>query len=245
MPPKNKNFETDRTRLFRSRELDEGDERTISHIEEFGCSVVQVEKSNSRPGWSYTVGVYDTSSSPEIIVAGLPEKTALFLLNEAARQLRAGTNLSDGRHRDMLGEVECEFRPVDPKWAQHLMGWAHWYYDGWDFPVLQAVYPEKLGSTKNSHSLLCSLTFPGRLSKTISGHRQTLKAASLTGSSPILHTRESTCRRRFKTGPSQSLTFLTTRTTEHGNSWATACPIRVGSFPASIIQSTTTPASLN
>jgi hypothetical protein len=142
MPPKNKNFETDRTRLFRSRELDEGDERTISHIEEFGCSVVQVEKSNSRPGWSYTVGVYDTSSSPEIIVAGLPEKTALFLLNEAARQLRAGTNLSDGRHRDMLGEVECEFRPVDPKWAQHLMGWAHWYYDGWDFPVLQAVYPD-------------------------------------------------------------------------------------------------------
>lgn len=142
MPPTNKNFETDRTRLFRSRDLDEEDERTISHIEEFGCSIVQVRSSTSGPGWSYTVGVYDTSGSPEVITVGLREKTAQFLLNEAARQLRAGTNLSTGRHRDMVGEVECEFRPVDPKWVKHLMGWAHWYYDGWDFPVLQAVYPD-------------------------------------------------------------------------------------------------------
>lgn len=142
MPPKNKSFETDRTRLFRSRELDEEDERTISHIEEFGCSIVQVRSSTSGPGWSYTVGVYDTSGSPEIITVGLKEKTAQFLLNEAARQLRAGVNLSQGRHRDMIGEVECEFRPVDPAWVQHLMGWGHWYYDGWNFPVLQAVYPD-------------------------------------------------------------------------------------------------------
>lgn len=142
MPPKNKNFETDRTRQFRSRVLDEEDERTISHIEEFGCSIVLVRSTTSGPGWSYTAGVYDTSGSPEIITVGLKEETAQSLLNEAARQLRAGTNLSKGRHRDMLGEVECEFRPVDPKWVQHLMGWGHWYYDGWDFPVLQAVYPD-------------------------------------------------------------------------------------------------------
>lgn len=41
----------------------------------------------------------------------------------------------------MLGNVECEFRPVDPKWIK-LMGWAYWFYEGKEFPVLQAVYPD-------------------------------------------------------------------------------------------------------
>lgn len=97
MPPKKKNFETDRTRQFRSRALDEEDERTISHIEEFGCSIVLVRSTTSGPGWSYTVGVYDTSGSPEIITVGLKEETAQSLLNEAARQLRAApTSLKVG-----------------------------------------------------------------------------------------------------------------------------------------------------
>ena len=74
---------------------------------------------------------------------GLHNETALFLLNEAARQLRQGTDLAKGRHREMVGEVECEFRPVDPKWIGHLMGWAVWYNGGTDFPVLQAVYPDR------------------------------------------------------------------------------------------------------
>ena len=142
MPSRKRKFETARTRQFREAELDEEDERTISHIEKFGCSVVQVEKTDYGLGWSYTVGIYDTSGKPEIITIGLPEKTALFALNEAAKQLRSGVDLTQGRHRDIVGNVECEFRPVDPKWVKQLMGWALWFYGGTDFPVLQAVYPD-------------------------------------------------------------------------------------------------------
>jgi hypothetical protein len=88
------------------------------------------------------VGVFDTGGKPEIITVGLLPKTAHFALNEAARLLRAGVDLTEGRHRGLIGEVECEFRPVDRKWVEHLMGWALWYYDGDAFPVLQAVYPD-------------------------------------------------------------------------------------------------------
>lgn len=123
-------------------DLSEADDRTISHIENFGCEVVQVKASAAGPGWSYTIGIYDTCGKPEVITVGLPEKTAHFLLNEAAKQLRNGVDLAIGRHRELVGEVECEFRPVDPKWVKQLMGWAMWYYDGIDFPVLQAVYPD-------------------------------------------------------------------------------------------------------
>jgi hypothetical protein len=135
-------FETERIRRFRTQELGDIDRRTISHIESFGCEVVQVKGDSAGPGWSYTIGIYDTCGGPEIIAVGLREKTAYFLLNEAARQLRKGINLAEGRHREMIGEVECEFRPVDPKWIKHLMGWANWYYEGFSFPVLQAVYPD-------------------------------------------------------------------------------------------------------
>jgi hypothetical protein len=142
VPNNNRPFETARTRRFRERNLTGRDERIIHHIERFGCSVLQIESSSAGPGWSYTVGVHDTCEGPELITVGLNEPTALFLLNEAARRLQAGTDLARGRYREMLGDVECEFRPVDPKWVKHLMGWALWYYEGSEFPVLQAVYPD-------------------------------------------------------------------------------------------------------
>jgi len=142
MPPKKKNFETARTRKFREGQLGPEYEGTISHIEEFGCSVVNVARSGHGLGWSYTIGILDTSGKPEIITVGLPSETAHSALNEAAKLLRSGVDLAQGRHHDLVGQVDCEFRPVDPKWVRHLMGWAVWYYDGTDFPVLQAVYPD-------------------------------------------------------------------------------------------------------
>ena len=135
-------FATDRTRRFRATDLQEDDKQTISHIENFGCSVVSVKETAAGAGWSYTIGVYDTCGKPEIITVGLKPKTAHYLLNEAAAQLRAGVDLTKGRHRDLVGKVECEFRPVERKWVEHLMGWALWYYDHTAFPVLQAVYPD-------------------------------------------------------------------------------------------------------
>ncbi len=142
MPRHKRNFETARTRKFRASALSKADERTISHIEEFGCSVVSVARTKHGLGWSYTIGIFDTSGKPEIITVGLPPETAHVTLNEAANLSRAGVDLTQGRHRDLIGEVDCEFRPVDPEWVAQLMGWAVWYCDATDFPVLQAVYPD-------------------------------------------------------------------------------------------------------
>ena len=142
MPPSKTKFQTARTRKFRAGALSEEDERTISHVEEFGCSVVNVTRTQYGLGWSYTVGVFDTCGKPEIITVGLLPETAHFALNEAAKMLRVGVDLTTGRHPNLTGQVDCEFRPVDRKWVEHLMGWALWYYDGDDFPVVQIVYPD-------------------------------------------------------------------------------------------------------
>jgi hypothetical protein len=135
-------FETARTRKFRESPLCPEDERTIGHIEKFGSSVVSVTKTKHGYGWSYTIGVFDTCGGPELITVGLPPEVAHFALNEAAKRMRGGADLTKGRYRGIVGRVECEFRPVDPKWIKQLMGWAIWYYEGADFPVLQVVYPD-------------------------------------------------------------------------------------------------------
>jgi len=137
-----KNFQTERTQEFRKRELSASEEQTIGHIEKFGCSVLNIKRTEHAPGWSYTVGVFDTSGKPEIITIGLLAETAHFALNKAVKLLRSGVDLTKGRHRGLVGEVESEFRPVDPKWVRQLMGWAVWYNGGTEFPVLQLVYPD-------------------------------------------------------------------------------------------------------
>jgi hypothetical protein len=143
MPPKKTNFETARTRKFRASALCEQDESTISNIEEFGCSVVNVAGTEHGLGWSYTIGIFDTAGKPEIVTVGLPPETAQFALNEAAKLSRTGVDLAQGRHRHLIAKVDTGFRPVDRKWVGHLMDWAVWYYDHADFPVLQAVYPDR------------------------------------------------------------------------------------------------------
>jgi hypothetical protein len=136
-------FETERTRRFRKLELDEKEASTIRNVETFGCEVMHIKEEAAGPAWSFTIGVYDTCAKPEVIVVGLPEGTRHYLLNEAAKLLRDGVDLTAGRQGDIFSHVDCEFRPVEPKWVKHLMGWARWYYEGTEFPVLQAIYPDK------------------------------------------------------------------------------------------------------
>ncbi len=140
--PFSRQFETERTRRFRDSALSEADEKTIATIEEHGCQIVQITGDDVCPRWSYTLGVYDNCSKPELIVIGLREQTAKYLLNEAARRLRVGIDLTQGRHTEMIGSVECEFRPVAAKWVRRVMPWATWFYGDSEFPVLQAIYPD-------------------------------------------------------------------------------------------------------
>jgi hypothetical protein len=143
VPDSVKNFETARTRHFRTTELHPTDENTISQIEQHGCSVLSVGRDcRDELGWTYTIGVNDTSGKPDLITVGLPFKTAQVCLNEAVKRQRTGVDLTKGRQSELIGNVDCEFRPVDQNWVKHLMNWANWYYGGTNYPVLQAIYPD-------------------------------------------------------------------------------------------------------
>jgi hypothetical protein len=135
-------FETERTRELLTLDLDARDLKCVNDVEQFGCHVIQVSGANQRMSWTYTVGAYNTTGKAEIIVVGLENKTAARAVNNAVDGLREGIDLTRGRHREIVGEVEVIFRPVDPAWVKELMGWTKWFEGDWDFPVLQLIYPD-------------------------------------------------------------------------------------------------------
>jgi Domain of unknown function (DUF4262) len=134
---------TQRTQTWHSRDIKPSFVEAIDRIEEFGLQVLHVTEGGFTPAFSYTTGVFDTCGKPELISVGLPVNTAHSALNYAAELMKGGVDLSIGRHKHVLGgEIEVEFRPVDPKWLHHVMLRTNWYYEGADVPVLQLIYPD-------------------------------------------------------------------------------------------------------
>ena len=133
---------TERTRMWRSRDLKPFFVNSIDDIEKFGCRIIYVGTDNPNDSWSYTTGVYDNCAKPEIITVGLRMETAKAALNEAVRRQRQGADLTQGRHVEIIGNADVEFRAVDPRWREHLMLHTEWFYEGKDVPVLQLIFPD-------------------------------------------------------------------------------------------------------
>ena len=138
-----KKFATDRSRYLRTTELSKMDEWAIDQVEEHGCAIISVGSDcKDDYGWSYSLGVYDTCSQPELITVGLPFEVAKSRLNEATRRMRDGVDVTTERQKELIANVDCELRVVSPEWAKRLMNFANWFNGGADYPVLQVLYPD-------------------------------------------------------------------------------------------------------
>jgi len=139
--------EQNRIHLFRQRDLKSDERKLIDDVEAYGCHIIQVRPKNEIPAWSYTIGLYENFGQPEVIVVGLKEDTARFVLNEVRVLFRSGV-VFDERHRqsDLLANVDCEFRAVERRWLEAgVTGYANWFYGGDEYPVLQCIHPDLKG----------------------------------------------------------------------------------------------------
>jgi len=135
-------YVTPRTSMWRTRSIAQHFVETIDKIEEFGCYNLSVFSNDGPLPFTYSTGIYDTTSKPELIAVGLPPNVAHHALLYAFELMEGGVDLTHGRHKDVLGDVECEFRVVDPKWLHHTMLRTNWFYEGAEVPALQIVYPD-------------------------------------------------------------------------------------------------------
>jgi len=122
--------------------MDAGEKKALADIEKYGCHVIHVLEDEEGPPFSYSVGVQKTSGAPEVIVIGLKQHVAHFLVNEYNRRIRAGERFDAGaRYEGFLEGFRVQFEVVTPDHFDDYVGWDKWLYGGRNFQVLQMIYP--------------------------------------------------------------------------------------------------------
>lgn len=124
---------------------DQGDEKLVADVNRHGWHVLRVLGDSSRPGWSYTVGLWHSFRSPEVAMFGLRLEDMAIWLNQIGEQARAGSPpRPDERRAGVLAGFDLTFRRVHPSWYPELFGYALWF-TGPPLPFLQAVWPDQTG----------------------------------------------------------------------------------------------------
>jgi hypothetical protein len=125
---------------------DDAEQKTLDDIREYGLHIMNVFEDESGPGFAYTIGLFENYAHPEIIIVGLRESLAHILLNNMAFDIKEGKTYSAGTfHENVLDDFLCYFGEVPRGYFHDYVGWARWFYEGDNFPLLQCVYPTVLG----------------------------------------------------------------------------------------------------
>jgi hypothetical protein len=134
---------------FQNVELNPSKQHVLEGIEKHGWSVMNVQDSSGKPGWSYTIGLFETYGHPEVIICGMEVDNRQRILNWIGNNAqKKNPFIADQEHDWVLDGYKCWSKPVEKKWYSHLIGFARWFY-GYDndkFPCLQAIYPDNAGT---------------------------------------------------------------------------------------------------
>lgn len=124
--------------------MDDQEQKVFRDIDEYGLHVKLILEGSNLPGWAFSVGLYERFQHPEILLFGLPKQMMHQVLNHIAEDIKQGrTYMSGFEYADILEGVTCIFHSIDQNWYQPFLGWATWFYDGDDFPVLQCIWSDK------------------------------------------------------------------------------------------------------
>jgi len=119
------------------------DQKVLDDIAAYGWHVMNVLEQSDTPGWSYSIGLQRTFNHPEIVVFGQEVDLMHSMINTVGDDISAGkTFVPDGRYPGLVEGYSCTFKPVQPVWYEHFLGFATWFYDGVEYPVMQCFWPD-------------------------------------------------------------------------------------------------------
>jgi len=122
--------------------IEAGEQKAVADVERYGCHVIHVMEEGGLPPFAYSLGIEKTSQAAELVVIGLKQPLAHFIVNEYNRRVREGEVFEAGQLvSGFLDGFDCQLRSVDPSHYRDYFGWNLWFYKGADFRVLQLVYP--------------------------------------------------------------------------------------------------------
>ena len=122
------------------------EKRTLANIAQYGCSVIHIAAEDALPPFAYSVGITKTSNAPELVVIGLKQEIAHFIINEYNRRIRAGERFpADKQYGGFIDHFDVLAKAVDQSYYEEYFGYGLWFYEGPNFQVLQFVYPTTAG----------------------------------------------------------------------------------------------------
>jgi Domain of unknown function (DUF4262) len=120
------------------------DEVVVKNIEQYGWHVTLIRGEERSPGWAFSIGFYRSYGHPEVVVFGLPVELMRKVINAIGADVSAGKVFrSESAYSQILEGVSCIFQTVEKVWYQPFLGYARWFYQGDEFPVLQCIWPDK------------------------------------------------------------------------------------------------------
>jgi hypothetical protein len=123
---------------------DERDDQVVNDIANFGWHVVHIEPTKDAPAWSFTIGLFHTFMHPEVLMFGLDHELSHRVINGICERIKAGNRMeAELEYPDILAKVRCIFKAVHRDWYKWVLGYARWFYESDEFPVLQCVWPDK------------------------------------------------------------------------------------------------------
>jgi hypothetical protein len=120
-----------------------GDRKLFADVKKFGWHVIKVAPDDEGPAFAYSIGIYHSFQHPEIVIFGLDVTDMHRMINAIGEAIRSGSRFSDGDESDAALEgYNVLFRRVEMRHYREHFGYARWFYQGDEFPVLQCVWPD-------------------------------------------------------------------------------------------------------
>jgi len=117
-----------------------------SKIGEHGWAVSGIHGDDQAPPWGYSVGMWLTCQSPELIVCGIPVRSAAGIINAIGGRIAEGGQVGPD---DVLRDVcpaPLAVRPVDLSWrTTGMFAVSDEFYGFVRPPYLQVVWADRNG----------------------------------------------------------------------------------------------------
>lgn len=128
---------------------DDYDRRLLADVTTIGWHHVHVQSDGKEPAFAFSLGFFANYGRPEIIVFGLPAKTANEFLNIVAIKVAGGQEelVPFKAYENIAEDSRIAFIPVARRYYPAYLGYAGWFYQSIraDFPLLQMVWPDRSG----------------------------------------------------------------------------------------------------
>jgi len=116
-------------------------------IDRVGWSAIGVMPTTDQPygmPFIYSIGFYNYSNHPEMIIVGLDPNVGHTMLHTLFERVRSGERFEDGqRVSEVLDGYDVEFRAMPP--AGRPLNAARSYFELEELPALQVMWPDAEG----------------------------------------------------------------------------------------------------